>query len=212
MGQQIVVMGLGAFGGMVARELTELGHEVLGCDRDPLIVADAAPHLTQVVQLDATDVDAVRAVGPADFDVAIVALDRPTTIFTTMLLEQLGVRTTVARAHDELDAEILRRVGADRVLLTDRQMASWVAHTIDLAGALDFIRLSGGVGAVHLAVPDRLAGSTVGAIHAARSALRVVALRRGETVMTTPSDDTVLASGDTALLVGPEEEFRALAD
>ena len=212
MGQQIVVMGLGAFGGMVARELTDLGHEVLGCDRDPLIVADAAPHLTQVVQLDATDVDAVRAVGPADFDVAIVALDRPTTIFTTMLLEQLGVRTTVARAHDELDAEILRRVGADRVLLTDRQMASWVAHTIDLAGALDFIRLSGGVGVVHLAVPDRLAGSTVGAIHAARSALRVVALRRGETVMTTPSDDTVLAAGDTALLVGPEEEFRALAD
>jgi len=212
MGQQIVVIGLGAFGGMVARELTELGHEVLGCDQDAVIVADAAPHLTQVVQLDATDVDAIRAVGPTDFDVAIVALDRPTTIFTTMLLEQLGVHFTIARAHDELDAEILRRVGADRVLLTDRQMASWVAHTIDLAGALDFIRLSDGVGAVHLAVPARLAGTTVGAIHAARSALRVVALRRGDTVMTAPADDTVIADGDTALLVGPEAEFRALGD
>jgi len=212
MGQQIIVIGLGAFGGMVARELTDLGHEVLGCDRDPVIVADAAPHLTQVVQLDATDVDAIRAVGPTDFDVAVVALDRPTTIFTTMLLEQLGVHFTIARAHDELDAEILRRVGADRVLLTDRQMASWVAHTIDLAGALDFIRLSDGVGAVHLAVPARLAGTTVGAIHAARSALRVVAIRRGETVITTPPDDTVIAAGDSALLVGPEGEFKDLAE
>ena len=99
MGQEILVIGLGTFGGLVARELTTLGHEVLGCDRDPVVVADAAPHLTQVVQLDATDVDAIRAIGPTDFDVAVVALDRQTTIFTTMLLEQLGVRSILARAQ-----------------------------------------------------------------------------------------------------------------
>jgi len=63
MGQEILVIGLGTFGGLVARELTTLGHEVLGCDRDAVVVADAAPHLTQVVQLDATDVDAIRAIG-----------------------------------------------------------------------------------------------------------------------------------------------------
>ena len=210
MGQEILVVGLGAFGGMVARELTTLGHEVLGCDRDPVVVADAAPHLTQVVQLDATDVDAIRAVGPTDFDVAVVALDRSTTIFTTMLLEQLGVRSILARAQSEIDAEILRRVGADRVLLTDRQMAGWVARTIDLAGALDFIRLSDSIGAVHLEIPERLYGTTVGAIHAARPGLRVVAVHRGADVVTTPPDDTVLASGDTALLIGPEDEFRSL--
>jgi len=211
MGQQILVIGLGTFGGLVARELADLGHEVLGCDRDPLVVAEAAPRLTQALELDATDVEAMRAIGPTEFDVAIVALDRQSTIFATMLLEQLGVREVQARAQTDLDAEILRRVGADRVLMTDRQMASWVARTIDLAGALDFIRLSDASGAVHLAIPDRLVGTTIGQVHAARSALRVVAIRRGDSVITAPPDDTVLNAGDTVLVVGPEAEFRSLA-
>lgn len=212
MGQQIVVIGLGAFGGMVARELTEMGHEVLGCDRDPLVVAEAAPRLTQAVELDATDVEALRAIGPTEFDVAVVALDRQATVLTTMLLEQLGVRAIHARAQTELDAEILRRVGADRVLLTDRQMAGWVARTIDLAGALDFIRLSSGIGAVHLTIPERLVGTSIREVHTRRPTLRIVAIRRGDNVITDPPEDDRLAAGDSVLVVGPEAEFRALAD
>lgn len=211
MGQQILVVGLGTFGGLVARELTSLGHEVLGCDRDPVVVAEAAPWLTQAVELDATDVEALRAIGPTEFDVAVVALDRQSTILATMLLEQLGMRETHARALSDLDAEILRRVGADRVLPTDRQMASWVARTIDLAGAIDFIQLAGGIGVIHLQVPDRLVGSTVGAVNAARPGVTMVALRRGDTVITNPPAEMPLAAGDTALLVGPEDEFRALS-
>jgi trk/ktr system potassium uptake protein len=211
MGQQILVIGLGAFGGMVARELTDLGHEVLGCDRDPVVVADAAPWLTQAVELDATDVEALRAIGPAEFDVAIVALDRQATILTTMLLEQLGVRETQARALSDLDAEILRRVGADRVLLTDRQMASWVARTIDLAGAIDFIRLSGDTGAVHVQVPARVVGQTLGELQERRPGLAFVAVIRGDRVHANPPTDLRLEAGDTALLVGPYATFRELA-
>jgi trk system potassium uptake protein TrkA len=209
-GQQILVIGLGSFGGLIARELASYGHEVLGCDRDPAIVAAMAPDLTDAVELDATDETALRAVGPQDFDVAIVAVDRPTTILATMLLEQLGVRSIVARAATALDAEILARVGADRVLRTDELVATWVARTIDLSGALDFIRLADGVAAVHLRIPQRVVGQTVGGVVAARPGLSLVALHRGDQVITDPAPDTVLVEGDAALLVGPEETFRSL--
>ena len=212
MAKQILVIGLGTFGGMVARELARLGHEVLGCDHDPLIVAALAPELTDAVELDATDEAAIRAVGPGDFDVAVVALDRHTTVFTTMLLEQIGVRSIVARALTELDAEILRRVGADRVLRTDELIANWVARTIDLSGALDFIRLEGGISAVHMQIPERAVGQTVGAVMAARPGLTVAAVHRGDQVIADPPPDTALLEGDTALLVGPEETFRSLAE
>jgi trk/ktr system potassium uptake protein len=211
MGQQILVIGLGAFGGMVARELTDLGHEVLGCDRDPVVVAEAASRLTQAVELDATDIEALRAIGPTEFDVAVVALDRQSTILATMLLEQLGVRETQARAQSDLDAEILRRVGADRVLLTDRQMASWVARTIDLAGALDFIRLTGDTGAIHVQIPTRVVGQTVGAVQERRPGLAFVAVIRDDHVHANPPTDLRLEAGDTALLVGPYATFRELA-
>jgi trk system potassium uptake protein TrkA len=211
MAKQILVVGLGIFGGMVARELTKLGHEVLGCDRDPAIVAAIAPEITEAAELDATDEAALRAVGPGDFDVVVVALDRPTTIFATMLLEQIGVGTIVTRAATPLDAEILQRVGADRVLKTDELIATWVAHTIDLSGALDFIRLASGVSAVHLRIPERAVGQTIAAVVAARPGLSFVALHRGDEVITEPPTDTVLLDGDTALLVGPEDTFSSVA-
>ena len=69
--------------------LTELGHEVMGCDRDAAVVAAMAPRLTQALQLDATDADAIAEVGPAEFDVVVVALDPAATILATMLLTRM---------------------------------------------------------------------------------------------------------------------------
>jgi trk system potassium uptake protein TrkA len=210
MAKQILVMGLGTFGGQVARELAALGHEVLGCDRDMTVVATIAPDITSAMELDATDAEALKAVGPTEFDLAVVALDRPATIFTTMLLEQLGMRSIVARAASSLDEEILRRVGADRVVMPDRLMATWVARTIDLAGALDYIRLSNRVAAVHLRAPSRTVGQTIETVVRAGPGLGIVALHRGDDVVVGPALSTVLEEGDGLLVVGPEEGFRAL--
>ena len=211
MGQQILVIGLGTFGSIVADELTALGHEVMGCDRDPRIVADLAPRITQAVELDAIDVDAIRAVGPAEFDVAVVALDPSATILATMILEREGAKTIVARALSELDGEILRRVGAERVVYTDLQVATWIAHTIDLAGAIDFIRLSGDVAAVHLTIGPAMVGQTIGDVARAAPDVRIVSLQHEGRVHLDPPAETQIAEGDSVLVVGHEQRFRALA-
>jgi trk system potassium uptake protein TrkA len=211
MGQQILVIGLGTFGSIVADELTALGHEVMGCDRDPRIVADLAPRITQAVELDAIDVDAIRAVGPADFDVAVVALDPSATILATMILEREGAKTIVARALSELDGEILRRVGADRVVYTDLQVATWIAHTIDLAGAIDFIRLSGDMAAVHLTIGPAMIGRTIGDVMVAAPDVRIVSLQHDGQVQVDPQPETAIVKGDSVLVVGHEQRFRALA-
>ena len=209
--RQILVVGLGTFGSIVADELSRLGHEVMGCDSDPHKVADLAPRITQAFELDATDADAIQAVGAADFDVVVVALDPSATILATMILERSGAKTIVARAASELDGEILRRVGADRVVYTDLQVATWIAHTIDLAGAIDFIRLSGDVAAVHLRVGPASVGRRVGDLAAIASDLRIVSLHKGSDVLIDPPAETVVEDGDTVLVVGNERSFRALA-
>lgn len=211
MGQQILVVGLGTFGGLVAAELAALGHEVMGCDRDPRLVAEHADRLTQAFELDATDASAIAAVGPADFDTVVVALDPSATILATMILERAGAKRIVARAASDLDGEILRRVGASRIVITDQQVATWVAHTIDLAGALDFIRLTGDIAAVHLRLGSATVGRRVADLIERAGDSRIVALHRGDRVMIDPAPDTVIEAGDSALIVGPEERFRALA-
>lgn len=212
MAQQVLVIGLGAFGAMVARELVALGHEVMGCDRDPVAVADLANDLTSAVELDATDDDALGAIGPTEFDVVVVALDRPDTIFATMLLEHRGVRTVVARAVTAIDGEILRRVGADRVIYPDAHTAGWLARTIDLAGAIDYVRLSPEVAAVHLQLGPRLVGRTIGDVARMAGNARVAALHRGDTVTVDPDPSTVFEAEDSILVIGSDRDFRALAD
>ena len=71
---QIVVIGLGTFGSTVARELTRNGHQVIGIDKNAVLVAALADDLTQVVTADATDQRVLDELGVAACDAALVAI------------------------------------------------------------------------------------------------------------------------------------------
>lgn len=91
--QSFVVLGLGRFGSSVARSLCELGHEVLAVDRDEKLVENIAPDVTQAVQANAVDEDALAELGVQNFDAAIVAIgtDIRASILATVLLKEAGV-------------------------------------------------------------------------------------------------------------------------
>src|SRR5688500_16856909 len=72
--RQVAVLGLGRFGASVARELTRLGHDVLGLDANEKLVQDLSTEVAHAVQVDITDGDALRELGLQSFDAAIVAI------------------------------------------------------------------------------------------------------------------------------------------
>ena len=112
--RQVAVLGLGRFGQAVARELTRLGHEVLGLDSSEKIVPSLSDEVTHAAQVDFTDEDTLRELGVGDFETAIVGVSSniEASILTTVLLRQLGVKRIVAKAANELHGSILRQVGA----------------------------------------------------------------------------------------------------
>ena len=71
--KQYLVLGLGRFGTSLALKLCELGQEVLAVDSDEELVNAIAPHVTQALQLDATDETALASLGISNFDAAIVS-------------------------------------------------------------------------------------------------------------------------------------------
>lgn len=60
MQRSFTVIGRGAFGGTVARELTRLGHEVFGIDTAAERVNQIADEVTQAVLADARDEKVMR--------------------------------------------------------------------------------------------------------------------------------------------------------
>jgi trk system potassium uptake protein TrkA len=213
MKQSVLVIGLGRFGSAAARELMRLGHDVLAVDRDEAVINDIATEVTHALQLDTTDVDALRGIGAAEFDHAIVAIsgNAEPSIFTTMALKQLGVPNVVAKAGSSLHGAILERVGADRVVYPEREAGARVAHLFAYPNVVDYIDVSPEFGLVMLRPPTAFIGRTLGELElAATYELTPVALRRGERLVVNPSDDERVADGDMLVLVGRDDGLGRL--
>jgi len=135
--RQFLVVGLGRFGCSVAETLCEAGEEVLGIDRRMDLVEDMRDRITQVVQADAMERDALSALGVQDFDVAFVTMgsDIKASGTITMLLKDLGVKKVIAKASDEFHGRMLEKLGADKILFPERDMGRRIAHNL-VAAAL----------------------------------------------------------------------------
>jgi len=208
-----MVIGLGRFGAAVCRELERLGHQVLAVDRSEERVNDLAPDVTHALQLDAADEDALRSAGAADFSTAIVAIstDAEPSIFATMVLKRLGVRTVIAKAGSLLHGEILSRVGADRVVFPERETGLRLAHSFNVPNVIDYLDVAPNFGIEKIRPPRSFIGKSLGDLDLkGRLGLTPIALRRGQQVFVNPAREERVAEGDELILIGRDEKLDQL--
>lgn len=155
----VLVVGLGRFGGAVARTLTSMGSEVLGVDSDPHLVQEYATDLTKVVEADCTDGDMLRQLGVADFEAAVVAIgtDIEASVLTVLALADLGLTNIWAKASNAKHARILERIGATHVVFPEQRMGERVAHLLN-ERLLDFIAFGDEFAIARLAAPEPIVG------------------------------------------------------
>jgi trk system potassium uptake protein TrkA len=209
----VMVIGLGRFGAAAARELMALGHEVLAIDDSEAKVNEIAPDVTHALELDASDEQALRDVGAADFEHAIVAISSNTeaSIFATMALKNLGVGNVVAKAANPLHGRILERVGASRVVYPEREMGAQLAHSFSIPHVVDYLDVAPRFGIVKARPPESFLGKTLRELDfPSRLSLTPVALRRGKQVTVNPSRDERIEAGDELILIGLDEKLGLL--
>jgi trk system potassium uptake protein TrkA len=212
-GEQVMVIGLGRFGSALARELERLGHEVMAVDRNEQRVNDIAPDVTHALQLDASDEDALRAAGAAEFNTAIVAIssDAEPSIFATMVLKRLGVRTVISKAGSVLHGEILARVGADRVVFPERETGLRLAHSFNVPNVIDYLDVAPNFGMEKIRPPRSFIGKTLGELDLkGRLGLTPIVLRRAQQVFVNPAREERVAEGDELILIGRDEKLDQL--
>lgn len=211
--QSFVVLGLGRFGSNVARSLCELGHEVLAVDRDEKLVENIAPDVTQAVQANAVDEDALAELGVQNFDAAIVAIgtDIRASILATVLLKEAGVPKVLAKAVDDLHARVLYKVGADRVIFPERDMGQRVARSLVAPNILDLMALSDDDQIAELTLPTDWADKTIVELNIRRNfGVSVLGIHRGGKFLTSPGAETMLMAGDLLLVMGKKEAISAV--
>ena len=122
--KQYIVIGCGRFGSSVATTMSLLGHQVMAIDKNEDSVQAIADKVTHAAIVDVTDEFALRSLGLGNFDVAIIAIgsDIRASIMATIIAKEMGVEQIVCKATDELQAKVLYKIGADRVVFPERDM------------------------------------------------------------------------------------------
>ncbi len=177
------------------------------------LVNEIAPDVTHALQLDAADEDALRSAGAGDFATAIVAIssDAEPSIFATMVLKRLGVRTVIAKAGSLLHGEILARVGADRVVFPERETGLRLAHSFNVPNVLDYLDVAPNFGIEKIRPPKAFVGKSLGELDLkGRLGLTPIALRRGQQVFVNPAREERVADGDELILIGRDDKLEEL--
>ncbi len=208
---QYAVIGLGRFGSSLAKQLVELGHEVLGIDKDQETVDEMSEILTHTVAADATDEDVLRSLGIRNFDCVVVAIgdDIQANIMTAILLKDLGVKMVVAKALTELHGRVLEKIAVDRIIHPERDMGIRVANQLASPNLLDYIELSKDYTIAELSVPKRLSGKTLKELDTrAKYGCSVVAINKNDGVIIAPAADDVLHEKDVMVVIGTNEQIE----
>ena len=126
--KKIVVICLNDFGLAIAGALWDGGAETIAVDADAAAV-DEIKNLSDASFVgDATNADVLRGVA-ADADAAVVAFGEEfeAAVLVVAALKKIGVKEIIARATTATRADVLRAVGATRIVQVEREMAIHVA-------------------------------------------------------------------------------------
>lgn len=211
--KQYVVIGSGKFGTSVAKTLYSLGNDVLVIDKDEALVQEISNSVTHAVQMDASDENALRTIGIRNFDVAIVAIgdNIQSSIMITLLLKELGINKVVAKANNEQHAKVLRKIGADRVVLPEKDMGIRVAHSIASSNILEYIELSDEYSILEMEVPQEWKNKSLIDLKL-RSKFRVniMAIKNGKDINISPEPDRLFKERDIIVAIGSAENLNKL--
>ncbi|MBQ9967901.1 MAG: TrkA family potassium uptake protein [Oscillospiraceae bacterium] len=208
--KSFLIVGLGRFGTAVACRLQELGHEVMVIDEQTEKVQRISDDVTYAVVGDARDEDVLESIGARNVDCAIVAIgdNLAANILVTLNLKSLGVRQVICKAKDDQQRRALEKVGADRVLIPEREMGLKLAQNLSSNSVLDYIELSSQCGIVEIRTPAPWVGKNLRSINVrAKYGVTVIAIRTGSEVSVSLDPDCLLAAEDILVILGDNDRL-----
>ncbi len=211
--KSFVIIGLGRFGSEAARSLYKQGCEVLVIDRSSDLVQQISDDVTHAVVGDAKDKEVLRAIGVKDFDCGIVAIgdSLSDSVLATMNLKELGVPYVVCKAHDDTHCQVLKKLGADKVVIPEREHADRLAKSLASHNVLDYIELSEDYGIIDIPAPASWNGKSLIELNVrAKLGVNILAIKNNGEITVSPSADYRVGQNDVLVVLGDTAALKAV--
>lgn len=209
--KSFLIIGADNFGTLIAKQLRDMGHQIMAVDKDEDRVNNIMPFVTDAQIGDSTNELFLRSLEVDNFDACFVAIceDFQSSLETTSLLKELGAKLVVSRADRDVQAKFLKRNGADEVINPEKQIAEWAAMTYASTHILDYVKLDDEHAIFEVVVPKDWVGKTVGQIDIRKKyGINLLAVKENGRMNLTVTPDTLLTGSKTMLVLGERRDIK----
>ncbi len=215
MEKSVIVLGLGRFGSAVAKKLFDLGCYVTAVDKDYEKVEKVSTYVTNSIQADITDEDALKQIGVKDYDVAIIATgsDLEASIEATLICKDHNIEKIIAKAANQSHARILKKIGANQIVYPELDTGDRLARSIAGSNVLEMIQFSDDFSLIQIKAHKKWLGkSLIDLDFRNKYKMNVVAIERDGLMHMPDETNWVLEEEDELLLMGYNEDAKAIED
>ena len=161
--KQFVIIGLSKFGQRMLEELVDTGCEIILIDKDRQRVDQYKDQVAAVYVADALNEDVLEKLVPRGIDAAIVDPGDLTevSILVTHYLKKMGIREIIAKADSDEQEEILKLVGATRVVRPNTEAARRIAPFLVSSLVFSYLPISKELVIAEVKVPEQFYGKSL---------------------------------------------------
>ena len=208
--KSFAVIGLGQFGISVVEELVGNGMDVIAIDTDEEAVKKVSSILPTVAVANATDEESLKELGIKDVDSAIVAFGShiESSILTTVILKELGVKSIIVRVDDAYYLPIMKKLGATEVIMPQKAAGIALANRLGNEDFKDFYKLDDKYSVVSIVINSAYVPQQLKDLSSKdKFGVNIVLINRNGRAFVPGGNDSILPD-DTIFVVGGTKEIR----
>ncbi|MCR4579401.1 MAG: TrkA family potassium uptake protein [Treponema sp.] len=199
-----VVFGLGKFGQAVADKLIESGAQVIVVDDSEDIIEAYSSKATTAIVADLTDTSAIKAIGIAHVECAVVAMGTSleASIMCTMIAKESGVKWVVAKAGNDRMGQVLTKVGADQIVFPEEESGIHTAKSLIASNFLEYFEINDDLCLVEMEPKEKWVGKNLKELNLRKQyGVNVIAIKDSSGVKDFVDPDMPLKAGVPLLML-----------
>ncbi|MCH5314931.1 MAG: TrkA family potassium uptake protein [Eubacterium sp.] len=210
--QSVLVIGAGKFGYHLAKNLCDMGNDVMLVDENERKIEEYSSEVTSCEIGDYTVKANLKALGVDDYDYVFVCIgDFQDSVVITSYLKELGARYVISKASSLVHEKFLIQNGADKVVYPERDMAYTMAVSYNNTIIHDYFKLSDQTGIYEIEPPYSWIGKSLKKVEVRKAhGVTVIAYKNGDEVKTINSPDYVFKKNEHIIIMGENKNIKKI--
>lgn len=212
--KSVLIIGMGRMGRHLAKKMLQLGNDVMVVDSRAEIINSLPDVFTDSSICDCTNESVIVSLGVDDFDICFVTTgeDFESSLIITSLLKKHGAKMIVAKTNQDIQAELLRKIGADEIVFPEVEIAEKLAIRYSAKNILDFVPLTADYSIYEIPILQNWVGHTLMELEVRRKyQVNIIAVKNGNELNPTLSADYRFRPDDHVIVIGRSGEVFKLS-